>query len=704
MNFLVLGQNIVTSHPLTPLLAPRSIAFVGASARKDTPGNDMLHAVRRGGFAGQVWAVNPNYTEIEGFACVKTLADLPAPPDLAVLSVKNERLEATLAEAIAAGARAAVIFASGYLADDTDPPLAARLAAMARAAKMPVCGGNCMGFYNDLDRVWICGFPSPRQPRPGAIALVAHSGSVFGALAHNDPRLRYALAISPGQEFSTTVADYLDYAVARPEVNVVGLFLETARDPAGLVRAFARAAMRGVPVVALKVGRTEAAAAAALTHTGAVAGSDAAWQALFDRFGVIRVETLDEMAATLLLFSTGRRAAAGALVSIHDSGGEREMLIDLADRAGVKFAKISDATAARIAAKLDPGLAAENPLDAWGTGRDFVAGFTDCFAALIADDTAAIGLFCADIRDNYYLHAGYAEAARAVAAMTSKPVVLATNYTQVRHDALSLALTEAGVPVLDGTLAALTAIRGALAHRDSLARPNDAVPEIDVATREDWRRRLAASGAALGEGEALDLLAAWGVPVAAHHLVTDAAAAGAAAAAVGFPVVAKTATPGILHKSDVGGVRLGLRDAAAVAAAYADLAARLGPAVTIAAMAPAGVELALGMVRDPQFGPLVLLGAGGTLVELLSDRQAALAPFGPATARRLLDRLAISRLLHGYRGAPSVDLAALCDAIARFSVLAATLADVVAEIDVNPLICAGRHIVAVDALIVPRIL
>ena len=215
--------------------------------------------------------------------------------------MRNERLEETLAEAIAAGARAAVIFASGFLAGDSRAAADARLAAMARAAGMPICGGNCMGFYNDLDGVWICGFPSPREPRPGAIAFIAHSGSVFGALAHNDPRLRFALTVSPGQEFTTTAADYIDYALERPEVKVIGLFLETARDPAGFRAALEKAAERGVPVVVLKLGRTEAAAAAALTHTGAMAGSDLAYDALFDRYGVVRVETLDELACTLLL-------------------------------------------------------------------------------------------------------------------------------------------------------------------------------------------------------------------------------------------------------------------------------------------------------------------------------------------------------------------------------------------------------------------
>lgn len=688
----------MTSHPLTPLLSPRSIAFVGASAKPNTPGHDMMRMVRRGGFAGTVHAVNPNYREIEGFPCVPGLSDLPEAPDLVVLSVRNERLEETMREAIARGAKASVLFASAFLENDGTPPLANRLAATARAASMPVCGANCMGFYNDLDRVWVCGFPSPREPRSGSIAFIAHSGSVFGALAHNDPRLRFAMAISPGQELTTTVADYIDYAVDRPEVKVVGLFIETARDPKGFRRALDKAARRGVPVVALKVGRTEAAAAAALTHTGAMAGSDLAYEALFERYGVLRVETLDELAATLLLLSTGRRAAKGALVSIHDSGGEREMAIDLADRAKLAFATISDATMAKIAAQLDPGLEATNPLDAWGTGAEFIPKFTESFQALIADDDAALGLFCADIRDNYYLSDGFGEAAIAVAQRTAKPVALVTNYTQLRHDKLALKLTEAGVPVLDGTYNALIAARGALAYRDFCARPADPPPAAKASAHEAAARLR--GGKASDEAESLALLKAWDIPVAAHAVVQSEEAAIASARGIGYPLVLKTAMPGILHKSDVGGVRLGLLDEDAVRQAYRDMA-RLGPRVLVARMVPKGVELALGMVDDPQFGPLVTVSAGGVLIELLSDRKAALAPFGPLTARRLLEGLALHRLLEGYRGGAKVDLDRLATVVASFSVMAAELAGRIAEIDINPLVC-GPEIVAVDALIVPK--
>ena len=687
----------VSHHPLAPLLAPRSIALVGASLRPNTPGHDMVRMLQRGGFRGTVHAINPNYDAIEGFPCVPSLGHLTAPPDLAVLSVRNDRLEDTLAEAIAAGARAAVIFASGFLDGDSTPPLAQRLAAMARAAAMPICGGNCMGFYNDIDGVWICGFPSPRQPRQGAIAFIAHSGSVFGALAHNDPRLRFALTVSPGQEFTTTAADYIDYALERAEVKVIGLVLETARDPVRFRAALEKAANRGVPVVVLKLGRTAAAAAAALTHTGAMAGSDLAYEALFDHYGVVRVETLDELACSLLLFSTGRRARAGSLVSIHDSGGECEMFIDLAQRAGVAFAPLAPATKQAIAAKLDPGLAPTNPLDAWGTGNDFASVFAHCFTAMLADENAALGIFAADVRDHFYLSDGLAAAAIAAAAATDKPVVFVTNYTQLRHDAVAMRLTEAGVPVLDGTHNGLVAVRGALAVRDFRARPADPVPDIDPAQRQ--RARVLMAAGPLDEAAGLALLAAYDVPVVAHRIVDRESSALAAAAELGYPVVLKTAQAGILHKTEAGGVHLDLADAAAVRRAWQDLDARLGPRALVARMLPRGVELALGMVRDPQFGPVVTVGAGGVLIELLADRCAALAPFGPATARRMLDGLVLRRLLDGHRGAPAVDVDRLALAVSRFSVLAADLVDLVAEIDVNPLAC-GRAIAAVDALFI----
>ncbi|HEV3175995.1 MAG TPA: CoA-binding protein, partial [Stellaceae bacterium] len=362
----------MSEHPLSPLLAPGSIAFVGASPRPDTPGNDMLKMIERSGFTGAIYPINPNYHEIEGRRCYAGFGEVPEPVDLAVLGVANARLEAALADAIRHRARAAVIFASCYLENDASPPLTERIAAMARAASMPICGGNGMGFYNDADGVWAAGFANLRERHPGGIAFISHAGSVFGAFAHNDPRFRFNLVVSAGQELVTTAAEYLDYALEQDTTRVVGLFLETVRAPAPFAAALAKAAERDIPVVVLKTGRTEASAALALSHSGAIAGNDAAYQALFDRHGVTRVDTLDELAATLLLFAQGRPAAPGGLAAIQDSGGERELVIDLAAAHDVPFAKIGSPTVARLKERLEFGLEPVNPLDAWGTGRDFV--------------------------------------------------------------------------------------------------------------------------------------------------------------------------------------------------------------------------------------------------------------------------------------------------------------------------------------------
>jgi acyl-CoA synthetase (NDP forming) len=685
-------------HPLSPLLSPRSIAFVGASPRPDTLGNDMLKMIARSGFSGAIYPINPNYPEIEGRRCYASFADLPEPVDLAVLGVANARLEAALTEAIQHRARAAVIFASGYLEDDRTPPLTQRIAAMARAAGMPICGGNGMGFYNDAGGVWAAGFANPRERRPGHIAFISHAGSVFGAFAHNDPRFRFNLVVSAGQELVTTAAEYLDYALEMESTRVVGLFLETVRAPAAFAAALAKAAERDIPVVVLKAGRTEASAALALSHSGAVAGNDAVYQALFDRYGVTRVDTLDELAATLLLFAQGRPAASGGLAAIQDSGGERELVIDLAAAHDVPFAKIGAPTVARLRERLEFGLEPVNPLDAWGTGKDFVDIFAECFAALIADPDTGLGIFFNDLRDGFYIHDGFAEAALRVHAQTSKPVAYATNFSAVRHDRIALRLSEAGVPVLDGTVPALDAARHLFARRDFRARKPDRIPTVK--REHDGRARVAPD--ALDEHEALALLRDYGVPTLPARIVVTEDDAATAAREIGFPAVCKTAMPGIQHKTDQRGVKLDLADEAAVRAAYRDLGSRLGQRVLVTRMAEPGVELALGLINDPQFGPVVMVGAGGVLVELLRDARYGLAPFGPATARRLLDGLAMRPLLDGIRGAPPSNIDAAAEAIARFSVLAADLADVIGECDVNPLIVGPSGAVAVDALIIPK--
>jgi acyl-CoA synthetase (NDP forming) len=692
-------KSIAASHRLDPLLRPDSLAFVGASVRPDTPGNTMVRAVAMDGYAGSVYAINPKYDSVEGVPCFASLADLPQAVEHVVLGVANEHLEAELAAAIRHGARAATIFASCVL--EGDDRLADRLSAMAREAGMAICGGNGMGFCNPTVGLRVSGYATKGRMLPGGVTLIAQSGSAFSALGYNDRRLKFNLCASTGRELATATADYMDWALEQGATRVIGLFLESARDPAAFVAALAKAETRRIPVVVLKVGRTETSAAFAASHSGAIAGDDAAYEALFEKWGVQSVGTLDSLAASLLLFGNAKPAAAGGMASVHDSGGEREMVVDLASEIGVPLAAISTATKARLRRHLDPELEPVNPLDVWGTGRDFEANVEACLSALLDDPDTAIGVMFEDIRDGSYITKGFTAAAIRAAGNSDKPVALVTNYASLNHRDVALATTEAGVPVIDGTEEGLRAVRNLLAFRDHLPVSPSTEGGVDEALRAAWRARLA-SGTPLDEAEGLRLIADYGIATPSTRIAETREAALAAAREIGFPVVLKTAAPGVLHKSDRDGVRLGIADEAGLAAAYDDMAARLGPRILVATMAGKGVEIGLGIVNDHQFGPYLIVAAGGIWIEILKDRVVAIPPVSTVRAATLVDRLRIRPLLDGRRGLPPADLPALHHAISRLSALAEDLGDLIAEMDINPVIVSNSGAVAVDAVVVPR--
>ena len=691
----------VRRHVLDPLLKPMSIALVGASTRADTPGNTMARAVARDGYRGRVYAVNPRYDSVEGIPCFGSLAELPESVEHVVLCLGNDALEEGLVGAVRHGAKAVTIFASCNLTDAEEDGLADRLTQIAGEAGIVICGGNGMGFCNPPLGLRVTGYTSDMPMKPGGVAFVTQSGSAFSALAANDQRLKFSICVSSGRELTTTTGDYLDWALEQPQTTVVGLFLETARRPRQFALALEKAWRRGIPVVALKVGRTEMSAAFAASHSGAIAGDDAAYEALFNRCGVTSVDTLDQLAANLLLFSAGRPAAAGGLASLHDSGGERELVTDVASRMGVRFAEISDATLDRLQQHLDSGLQAANPLDVWGSGRDFQHHVEACMDAMLADADTAMGALFQDIRDGSYVASGFAEALLAASRKSSKPVAVITNYASVDHRALALATTEAGVPVLDGTEEGLHAIRSLLAFRDRRARGETFLPPMAAGVRERWSNRLS-KGGALDELEGLSLLADYGIGTVRAKRADSLAEALATAQAIGFPVALKTAAAGITHKSDQGGVKLGLADGQAVEAAYADLSERLGPQVVVAQMAPAGVEIAFGMVSDPQFGPYVMVAAGGIWIEMLKDRAVALPPLSLEEANVMIAGLKINPLLDGVRGRPAANRQALVEALARFSMLAADLGEWMDQMDVNPLLVSPQGCVAVDALVIAK--
>jgi acyl-CoA synthetase (NDP forming) len=371
----------------------------------------------------------------------------------------------------------------------------------------------------------------------------------------------------------------------------------------------------------------------------------------------------------------------------------------------VGFAAVAEATRERLAAVLEPGLPPSNPLDAWGTGNDADEIFAACITALLEDPATGALALNLDLTTEPTPETSYTGLAVTALAGTTKPVAVLANLSSAVDAEEAATLRAAGVPVLEGTATGLAAFRHLFAYRDFLARSETAV-EVGATRgkgvgpdRERWRARLG-EGRPFDEAEGLALLEAWGIPVVAAEVATDLEGARAAAGRVGWPAALKTAAPGVAHKSDVGGVRLGLDGPDRLADAYAELAGRLGPRVVVAAMAGPGVELALGVVADRQFGPLVMVAAGGVLVEVLADRRFALPPVDRGRALALLDRLAVRPLLDGARGAPPVDLDAVADAISRLSVLAVDLGDRLVALDVNPLVAGPDGCLAVDALVV----
>ncbi len=684
------------------MLEARSVAVVGASVREGSVGHQSLVELRDGGFTGRVFPVNPKYQEVLGWRCYRSLSEIGEPVDLVILAVSNALLEEQLRAAVDVGAGSAVIFASGYEAPrEGVPPLTERLAAIAREAGIPICGGNGMGFANIAERVRALGFYEPKDLRPGGLVFISHSGSAFSAMLHNDRGLGFDLAVSAGQELATTAADYMTYALEREGTKAIGLFIETVRDPARFVAALERARERDVPVVALKVGREALTRRMISAHSGALAGEDGAYEALFEAHGIPRVESLDEMADTLALFATGRRAAPGGLASVHDSGGERALLVDAAASVGVPLARISERTTARLANLLDEGLLPVNPLDFWGTGRDAPQIITGSMRAMLEDpDTAALA-FVVDLTTEDNPDMGYVAMAEAVFPDTHKPFAVLSNFSSGidRNDVKRL--EAAGIPVLEGTITGLSAFRHLFEYRDHRALPPlSGSSPAPGGVRGRWAERLS-SGRPLDEVDGLALLADYGVPVVEAIRATSLEQARAAARRVGWPVAIKTAATGVRHKSDVGGVKLGIADADELERAYGQLAS-LGPEVTVARMAPAGVEVALGIVRDPQFGPLVLVAAGGVLVEVLKDRRLGMPPLDEPRAMRLIDRLRVRPLLDGVRGQPAADVRSLARALVGLSWLAHDLGDHLEAVDVNPVICSPDGCLAVDALVITR--
>ncbi len=675
-------------HRLDPLLRPRSVAVIGASDHSDSMGEWSLRNLQKGGYAGTIYPINPKYDEVQGIRCYARLADLPDVPDLVIFAMSDRWLDDILDEVIDKGVRAVVIMSALVLDEDSTPPLKERVQHKIRDAGLVACGANGMGFYNVRDGVWACGFDSSDHQGPGNITLISQSGAGMSGLIDSEERLRINLAVSTGNELDATMDEYLDWALDLPETRAVGLFVETARNPEAFRAALEKAAGKQIPVVAVKVGRTEEARQLTVSHSGVLAGDDAAYDALFDKYGVQRVRDMDELATTLILFAELGRVGEGGLVSLHDSGGERQLMLDLAAEAGVPLTQLNEQSVSALEKVLDPEMPAVNPLDAWSRGGPGAAQqMAESLAIMLQDPGAAIGVVAQDRAPYGKVYRSYRNYMEHAHEASGKPVALVAARQGSGHDEFAITSSAGGYPVLDNLPMFLRGVRALFDYRDFLGREEGELPaaQSDMDVTE-----------ATGEAGAMRLLSSYGLPTLPVVEIASESDLGEC----DFPVALKTAAPAVLHKSDVCGVFLGIDEEQQLRAAYAEMSSRLGPQAIISPMADPGVEMMLGVSNDPQYGPIVLIGFGGVYAETLNDVQYALPPFSAQHARRCVDRLGLRPLLDGQRGAPAADIDAFCDAAARFSVMVDELRGRIKEIDINPIIVHKSGCSIVDALIV----
>lgn len=684
---------------ISALLRPRSIAIVGASPTQGSFGAQLHSAIKSMGYEGKVHLVNHKYDEIGGSHCYHSIDEIPGAVDCVAFAVADRTLEAVFVSAAKAGAKSAVAFGRAVGSASDGSPLTERIAQIAGDANMAVCGANCMGYVNYEDGIQLTGFPfAGLIQRTGPIGIVSHSGSTWSGLVGNKRGLNYNYVISAGQELVTSVSEYLEFLVAQPQTRVVLCVLETIRHPESFLSAVSKANARGVAVVVLKLGRSEAGQGFAQSHSGAMSGRADVYDAIFERCGVISVRTLDEMLDCADLFANERRPICSGVAIGTDSGGERQLIADLGSEIGLGFPTLEESTIELLSPLLDPGVKPENPLDYWGDGRNVIAS---CLKVLAADRGIGTVVMASNLPDGREFTHACANAVREAHAATDKPMVVMSNIATTLSPVVAAQLRSEGIPVIAGTETGLRALR----HFSEFRARNES------ALRRRWALQGGADDFAFPQEPSLkthtldakssfSLLEQAGIPVAHWETTTNYADAINFATRIGFPVVAKIDVPSIAHKTEVGGVALDLMSTDQVREAIEGFE-RLGHGSSALIQKQVkGVELILGLFQDEQFGPVFTLGAGGIFTEVLKDFVLLLPGDDLEHIANKIRSLRIFTLLNGARGLPKADIDEIATVVQKFIRLGISLSGRVSEMEVNPLVVDGRTIVAVDCLVI----
>lgn len=687
------------------LVTPRSVAVIGASADPAKTAGRPVSYLRKHGFRGAIYPVNPKVQSIDGLPCYPDVASLPEVPDVGIVLLGAERAHLAVRDLAARGAGAAIVLASGY--SETGEEGARRQAELIEAAgNMRLLGPNTIGLVNLTDNIPLSasGALEMDQFPAGCIGVVSQSGGILGALLSRAAARGIGLSklVSTSNEVDLDLADFIDYLAEDEATRVIALYIESVRNPDAFRRAALKAARAGKPVVAFKIGRSESGARAAVSHTGALAGADRMYDALFEQVGVIRAQTFSDLLDMPAALATGRRLAGKRVAILTSTGGAGTLVSDSLGVAGFETPAPDEATAAQLRALQQGDHAAldRNPIDVTlaGLQPDLLRGAIRILLDSPSYDAVAVivgssGLAMPDLMAN---------AIRDCLPGSDKPVIA---YVSPHAPEVASLLNRRGVPAFSAPEACTVAI-DAMLRAGRLGAPDEAgTPPMPLPDLADY------GTGSIDEAAAKRLFASFGVPVAREVVVSGGEEARAAAQAFGGHVVLKVLSAEITHKSDVGGVAVNVPPAE-VESRLARMASDVQRAAGIAPrrflvqeMVNDGVEVILGMHRDP-LGTAILLGMGGVTAELFGDTTLRLLPPQRGLTRdaalAMIGRLKTAPLLQGFRGRPKADVAALADAIVAFSRMVATLGDRLVEAEINPVFVLpeGQGVVAADAVAV----
>ena len=697
------------------LLEPSSIAVVGASERPG-PGKQVISNLEQLGYTGRIIPVNPNHHQLDTRRCFHSLTDAyeaGEPVELAVILLGRERVAAVLKEAGRLRIPAAWAFASGFSeAGEEGECLERELVQVCQEHSVAFCGPNCVGFLNPGSKLGAFSAPVSPSLQSGNVSAVVQSGSICLALANSSRGIGFRYLVSSGNEAVLDACDYIDFFLADKSTDVVLAFIEQIRRPDRFIDSAKRARTLRKPLIALKVGRSNMAKRATISHTGAVAGSDHVYDAVFRKYGVIRVNDLDEMLETAEAFSKlGKSLPGGPRVGMLTlSGGEIGLIGDLSEGSALEFPPWSDDARARFRSALPPYADIGNPLDAWGSGRveETYAQCVDAAAEedvdiLVISQDAPTGMAPNQVEQ----YRAVAAAAGSARKRSGKPIAAISHLSGGLDEELRDCFAAGGIPLLQGSREGLSAIDHLITYKKGLARQEPTGRKMASRAGERW---LESGRGTLDEVQSKKAFREYGIPCVEEEFCNTPEEAAAAASRLGYPVALKVVSPALPHKTEARALALNVADEISLHNSYSDLLKRAGE--TIAADKIAGIlvqrmvegavaEVLIGTHQDETFGPVVLFAPGGVFVELFEDQAVGVLPLDHREAKEMIVNTKAGRLLSRFRGGKAGDVQALADAIVSIGQIAEDWKDRIRAIDINPLLVLpeGEGVLAIDGLI-----